>query len=205
MRIFCTPEARAGRCLTLTARPLLSLQLSLRAHLDRCRSSISSPPPPDLRDSSSFEQVGRPRARPIGHLCGANTLERSQARALRCVLPTLGAGPIIKSPNTHCWCFSAAACIAAPLDHALYELLARVFRGRTSLRARIAEVVAALAIILPIQNTVYRKYRVIKALRVEGRPDGSFPQSRHFPSFKGAGRSARYRQMSGASSSQSLV
>ncbi|TKA53480.1 hypothetical protein B0A53_04474 [Rhodotorula sp. CCFEE 5036] len=48
-----------------------------------------------------------------------------------------------------------AACIAAPLDHALYELLARVFRGRTSVRARITEVVAALAIILPIQNTVY--------------------------------------------------
>ncbi|KAG0654763.1 hypothetical protein C6P46_001407 [Rhodotorula mucilaginosa] len=43
----------------------------------------------------------------------------------------------------------------APLDHALYELLARVFRGRTSVRARITEVVAALAIILPIQNTVY--------------------------------------------------
>ena len=70
--------------------PSLSLQLPLRARLDRRCTSTSARPPPDLRESSSLEQVGRPRARPIGHLCGANTLECSQARALRCVLPRSG-------------------------------------------------------------------------------------------------------------------
>ncbi|POY70547.1 hypothetical protein BMF94_6461 [Rhodotorula taiwanensis] len=48
-----------------------------------------------------------------------------------------------------------AAFIAAPLDHGLYELLARLFRGHTSRRTRIAEIVVAVGAILPIQNAVY--------------------------------------------------
>ncbi|GJN89974.1 hypothetical protein Rhopal_002963-T1 [Rhodotorula paludigena] len=47
------------------------------------------------------------------------------------------------------------ALIAAPLDHVLYSLLARAFAGRTSRRARVGEVVAANALILPVQNAVY--------------------------------------------------
>ncbi|GAA6022706.1 hypothetical protein JCM10207_008072 [Rhodosporidiobolus poonsookiae] len=45
--------------------------------------------------------------------------------------------------------------VAAPLDHFLYSLLARIFAGRTSRKARILEVVSANAVILPIQNAVY--------------------------------------------------
>ncbi|GAA6053387.1 hypothetical protein JCM3770_002299 [Rhodotorula araucariae] len=45
--------------------------------------------------------------------------------------------------------------VGAPLDHFLYGLLARIFAGRTSRRARIAEVVTANVAILPVQNAVY--------------------------------------------------
>ncbi|GAA6044064.1 hypothetical protein JCM8097_005011 [Rhodosporidiobolus ruineniae] len=45
--------------------------------------------------------------------------------------------------------------VAAPLDHHLYELLGRVFAGRTSEKARVLEVVASNTVILPIQNAVY--------------------------------------------------
>ncbi|GAA5983792.1 hypothetical protein JCM10908_005929 [Rhodotorula pacifica] len=48
-----------------------------------------------------------------------------------------------------------ASCIAAPLDHALYELLGTVFAGKTSRRARLGELLVANGLILPIQNAVY--------------------------------------------------
>lgn len=52
---------------------------------------------------------------------------------------------------------NAAAVIAAPLDHGLYGLLARLFRGHASRRTRIAEILVAIGVILPIQNAVYRE------------------------------------------------
>ncbi|KAI1608080.1 hypothetical protein EDD37DRAFT_659855 [Exophiala viscosa] len=47
------------------------------------------------------------------------------------------------------------ALISAPMGHVLIGLLQRVFSGRTSLRAKILQILASNLIIAPIQNTVY--------------------------------------------------
>ncbi|BGP17386.1 hypothetical protein JCM10213v2_005404 [Rhodosporidiobolus nylandii] len=47
------------------------------------------------------------------------------------------------------------ALVAAPLDHFLYTLLSRAFVGRSGKRWKLAEVVAANALIVPVQNAVY--------------------------------------------------
>jgi hypothetical protein len=45
--------------------------------------------------------------------------------------------------------------ISAPLGHVLIGFLQKVFAGRTSLRAKILQILASNLIIAPIQNTVY--------------------------------------------------
>ncbi|KAI9736920.1 MAG: hypothetical protein M1818_005971 [Claussenomyces sp. TS43310] len=47
------------------------------------------------------------------------------------------------------------AFISAPLGHVLISILQRVFAGRTSLKAKILQILASNLIIAPIQNTVY--------------------------------------------------
>ncbi|RMJ23536.1 integral membrane protein [Aspergillus sp. HF37] len=45
--------------------------------------------------------------------------------------------------------------ISAPLGHVLISILQKVFAGRTSLKAKILQILASNLIIAPIQNTVY--------------------------------------------------
>ncbi|KAK6005005.1 hypothetical protein QM012_007784 [Aureobasidium pullulans] len=47
------------------------------------------------------------------------------------------------------------AFISAPLGHVLINILQRAFAGRTSLRAKILQILASNLIVAPIQNTVY--------------------------------------------------
>ncbi|KAG5912789.1 hypothetical protein E4U53_005152 [Claviceps sorghi] len=47
------------------------------------------------------------------------------------------------------------ALVSAPLGHFLIWLLQKVFRGRTSLRAKILQIVISNLIIAPIQNSIY--------------------------------------------------
>ncbi|MCJ1257890.1 hypothetical protein MMC24_005718 [Lignoscripta atroalba] len=47
------------------------------------------------------------------------------------------------------------AFISAPLGHFLISILQRLFAGRTSLRAKILQILVSNLIIAPIQNTVY--------------------------------------------------
>ncbi|OAA41038.1 integral membrane protein [Metarhizium rileyi] len=47
------------------------------------------------------------------------------------------------------------ALVSAPLGHFLIWLLQKVFRGRTSLKAKIMQIVVSNLIIAPIQNSVY--------------------------------------------------
>ncbi|KAL6721701.1 hypothetical protein ACLMJK_000805 [Lecanora helva] len=47
------------------------------------------------------------------------------------------------------------AFISAPLGHFLINILQRMFSGRTSLRAKILQILVSNLIIAPIQNTVY--------------------------------------------------
>lgn len=45
--------------------------------------------------------------------------------------------------------------ISAPLGHILISLLQRVFAGRTSLRAKILQILVSNLVVAPIQNSVY--------------------------------------------------
>ena len=47
------------------------------------------------------------------------------------------------------------AFISAPLGHILISLLQRVFAGRTSLRAKILQILVSNLVVAPIQNSVY--------------------------------------------------
>ncbi|KAH0023918.1 integral membrane protein, partial [Aureobasidium melanogenum] len=47
------------------------------------------------------------------------------------------------------------AFISAPLGHVLINILQRAFAGRTSLKAKILQILASNLIVSPIQNTVY--------------------------------------------------
>ncbi|KAF1989867.1 hypothetical protein K402DRAFT_325658 [Aulographum hederae CBS 113979] len=47
------------------------------------------------------------------------------------------------------------AFVSAPLGHVLISMLQRVFAGRTSLKAKILQILVSNLIISPIQNTVY--------------------------------------------------
>lgn len=47
------------------------------------------------------------------------------------------------------------AFISAPMGHFLISLLQRVFAGRTSLRAKILQIITSNLVIAPIQNSVY--------------------------------------------------
>ncbi|MCJ1375168.1 hypothetical protein MMC20_006402 [Loxospora ochrophaea] len=47
------------------------------------------------------------------------------------------------------------AFISAPLGHLLISILQRLFAGRTSLRAKILQIVVSNLVVSPIQNTVY--------------------------------------------------
>lgn len=47
------------------------------------------------------------------------------------------------------------ALVSAPLGHFLIWVLQKIFSGRTSLRAKIAQIIVSNAVIAPIQNSVY--------------------------------------------------
>jgi len=47
------------------------------------------------------------------------------------------------------------AFISAPLGHVLISILQNIFRGRTSLKAKILQILASNLIISPIQNSIY--------------------------------------------------
>ncbi|QIW94683.1 hypothetical protein AMS68_000201 [Peltaster fructicola] len=47
------------------------------------------------------------------------------------------------------------AFISAPLGHVMINILQRLFAGRTSLRAKILQIIVSNLVIAPIQNTVY--------------------------------------------------
>ncbi|WPG99519.1 pxmp2/4 family protein 3 [Acrodontium crateriforme] len=47
------------------------------------------------------------------------------------------------------------AFISAPLGHVMISLLQRLFAGRTSLKAKIMQIIVSNLVIAPIQNTVY--------------------------------------------------
>ncbi|KAF2788296.1 hypothetical protein K505DRAFT_255851 [Melanomma pulvis-pyrius CBS 109.77] len=47
------------------------------------------------------------------------------------------------------------AFISAPLGHVLITILQKIFRGRTSLKAKILQILASNLIVSPIQNTIY--------------------------------------------------
>jgi len=53
--------------------------------------------------------------------------------------------------------------ISAPMGHVLITLLQRVFAGRTSLKAKIMQILASNLIISPIQNSVYLVFMAIIA------------------------------------------
>lgn len=47
------------------------------------------------------------------------------------------------------------ALVSAPLGHFLIWILQRVFRGRTSLRAKILQIIVSNLVVAPIQNSIY--------------------------------------------------
>ncbi|KAF2453561.1 integral membrane protein [Lineolata rhizophorae] len=47
------------------------------------------------------------------------------------------------------------AFISAPLGHLLINILQKIFRGRTSLKAKILQILVSNLVISPIQNTIY--------------------------------------------------
>jgi len=55
------------------------------------------------------------------------------------------------------------AFISAPLGHVLISILQKIFAGRTSLKAKILQILASNLIISPIQNTVYLIFMAIIA------------------------------------------
>jgi len=55
------------------------------------------------------------------------------------------------------------AFVSAPMGHVLISMLQRVFAGRTSLRAKIMQILASNLIISPIQNSVYLVFMAIIA------------------------------------------
>jgi len=55
------------------------------------------------------------------------------------------------------------AFVSAPLGHVLISILQRVFAGRTSLKAKILQILASNLIVAPIQNSVYLIFMAIIA------------------------------------------
>ncbi|KIW03807.1 uncharacterized protein PV09_05107 [Verruconis gallopava] len=55
------------------------------------------------------------------------------------------------------------AFVSAPLGHLLISILQRVFSGRTSLRAKVLQILASNLIISPIQNSIYLVFMAIIA------------------------------------------
>nr|POF13725.1 peroxisomal membrane protein 2 [Quercus suber] len=53
------------------------------------------------------------------------------------------------------WMAAYGAFISAPLGHVMISLLQRLFAGRTSLRAKILQIIVSNLVIAPIQNGVY--------------------------------------------------
>ncbi|KAF2156920.1 hypothetical protein K461DRAFT_317101 [Myriangium duriaei CBS 260.36] len=78
-------------------------------------------------------------------------------------LQELLASWIAKDRNKHGHYFTSrvpkmaifGAFISAPMGHILIGILQRVFAGRTSLKAKILQIIASNLIIAPIQNTIY--------------------------------------------------
>ncbi|MCJ1413381.1 hypothetical protein MMC19_007486 [Ptychographa xylographoides] len=55
------------------------------------------------------------------------------------------------------------AFVSAPLGHVLISILQRMFSGRTSLRAKILQILVSNLIIAPIQNSVYLAFMAVIA------------------------------------------
>jgi len=55
------------------------------------------------------------------------------------------------------------AFISAPMGHVLISILQRVFAGRTSLRAKVLQILASNLIISPIQNSIYLVFMAVIA------------------------------------------
>ncbi|QDS77292.1 hypothetical protein FKW77_004387 [Venturia effusa] len=55
------------------------------------------------------------------------------------------------------------AFVSAPLGHVLISILQRIFAGRTSLKAKILQILASNLVIAPIQNSVYLIFMAIIA------------------------------------------
>ena len=55
------------------------------------------------------------------------------------------------------------AFISAPMGHVLISILQRVFAGRTSLRAKVLQILASNLIVSPIQNSIYLVFMAIIA------------------------------------------
>nr|POF21098.1 pxmp2/4 family protein 3 [Quercus suber] len=53
------------------------------------------------------------------------------------------------------WMAAYGAFISAPLGHVMISLLQRLFAGRTSLRAKILQIIVSNLVVAPIQNGVY--------------------------------------------------
>ncbi|KAF2774074.1 hypothetical protein EJ03DRAFT_323415 [Teratosphaeria nubilosa] len=129
------------------------------------------PPPPHKEDLA--HRVGdalTKGAGPNGYL--AWYLEKLQKDPLRTKMITSGtlaglqeflASWIAKDRNKHGHYFTSrvpkmaiyGAFISAPLGHVMISLLQRMFAGRTSLRAKIMQIIVSNLIISPIQNAVY--------------------------------------------------
>ncbi|EMC97939.1 hypothetical protein BAUCODRAFT_31950 [Baudoinia panamericana UAMH 10762] len=132
----------------------------------------AGPPPAPARETLAHE-VGEALTKgagPNGYL--AWYLKKLQEDPLRTKMITSGslsalqeflASWIAKDRNKNGHYFTSrvpkmaiyGAFISAPLGHVMISLLQRMFAGRTSLRAKILQIVVSNLIISPIQNVVY--------------------------------------------------
>ncbi|MCJ1310072.1 hypothetical protein MMC25_003733 [Agyrium rufum] len=137
------------------------------------KETVRTAPVPGARKEGIAHELGE-------RLTGGNTaqgylaayLQQLQKNPLRTKMLTSGslaalqellASWIAKDVSKHGHYFNSripkmalyGALVSAPLGHVLISILQRVFSGRTSLRAKILQIIVSNLVVSPIQNTVY--------------------------------------------------